>query len=124
VVLVDTSVWVAHLRDGHEELSALLDSGQAMCHPFVVGELACGNLINRKEIISLLRSLPQAFVATSNEVLTFIEGRHLAGKGLGYVDVHLLAASILTGVALWTSDKQLHSAALDLNLAYGTGPVA
>jgi predicted nucleic acid-binding protein len=124
VVLVDTSVWIGHLRDGHEGLSALLDAGEVLCHPFVVGELACGNLINRTEIISLLRALPQTPVAAQDEVLALIQARHLAGKGLGYVDVCLLAAAILTGVPLWTLDKRLNRAALELRSAYGGGPVA
>ena len=124
MVLVDTSVWVSHLRDGHEGLSALLDASEVMCHPFVIGELACGNLINRTEIISLLTALPRTSVATHDEVLAFIEARHLGGKGLGYVDISLLAAAIVTGVSLWTLDMRLNRAAVELNAAYGRGSVA
>jgi predicted nucleic acid-binding protein len=124
VVLVDTSVWVSHLRDGHEGLRALLDEGLVMCHPFVIGELACGNLTNRAEIISLLRALPPASVAAPEEVLAFVEARDLAGKGLGYVDVHLLAAAVVTGVPLWTEDKRLNKAALEIHCSHREGPVA
>ena len=112
MVLVGTSVWISHLRDGSEELSALLDADAVVCHPFVIGELACGNLTNRAEIVSLLRALPQASVATQDEVLAFIEARHLAGTSLGYIDVHLLASAVMTGVPLWTLDKRLNEAAL------------
>ena len=112
MVLVDTSVWISHLRDGSEELSALLDADAVGCHPFVIGELRCGNVINRTEIVSLLHPLPRASVATADEVLAFIEARHLACKGLGYIDVHLLASAVMTGVPLWTLDKRLNEAAL------------
>jgi len=119
VVLVDTSVWVSHLRDGHEGLRALLDSGRVLCHPVVIGELACGDLTNREEIISLLRALPQTLVAAHDEVLTFIEARHLGGRGLGYVDVCLLAAATMTGVPLWTLDRRLDRAASELECTRG-----
>ena len=123
MVLVDASVWVSHLRDGHEGLRALLDEGLVLCHPFVIGELACGNLINRMEIISLLRALPLTSVAAHDEVLAFIVARNLAGKGLGYVDVHLLAAAVVAGVPLWTLDKRLDKAALELQAGYREGPI-
>jgi predicted nucleic acid-binding protein len=123
VVLVDTSVWVSHLRDGHEGLCALLDEGLVLCHPFIIGELACGNLANRVEILSLLRALPQATVATHDEVLAFIDARGLAAKGLGYVDVHLLAAAVVTGVPLWAQDRRLKQAALELRSGYKDVPV-
>jgi predicted nucleic acid-binding protein len=114
VVLIDTSVWVSHLRDGHEGLCALLDEGLVLCHPFIIGELACGSVANRVEILSLLRALPQATVATHDEVLAFIDARDLAAKGLGYIDVHLLAAAVVTGVPLWTLDRRLRQAAFEL----------
>jgi len=124
VILVDTSVWVSHLRDGQGGLSALLDAGEVLCHPFVIGELACGNLINRAEIVSLLSALPRTSVAAPDEVLAFVEMHHLAGRGLGYVDVCLLASALVTGVPLWTLDKRLNSAALELDSAYLGGAVA
>ena len=118
MVLVDTSVWVQHLRQGSAVLSHLLTDGEVVCHPFIVGELACGNLKNRSEILALLSSLPCAEVAGPEEVLHFIEAYRLMGRGLGYVDLHLLASAVLTGVPLWTLDRRLRQTAGRLNLAY------
>jgi predicted nucleic acid-binding protein len=117
MVLVDTSVWVAHLRQGTIGLAALLNEGRVMCHPFVLGDLACGNLHNRAEILALLEALPRAILAEHEEVLKFIEVHGLMGQGLGYIDVHLLASARLTGIALWTIDQKLYEAALKLGLA-------
>ncbi len=114
MVLVDTSVWVEHFRRGKIGLDALLIEGQVVCHPFVVGELACGNLKNRFEILSLISALPAALVAEHDEIMQFIETHHLMGKGLGYIDVHLLASAILTGIPLWTLNKRLHKISLTL----------
>ena len=102
MVLVDTSVWVNHFREGLPVLQKLLAAGRVMCHPFIIGELACGNLRNRDEILSLLHQLPMATAAAHEEVLEFIERNHLMGKGLGYVDIHLTASALLTDVPLWT----------------------
>jgi len=118
MVLVDTSVWVVHLRDGTIGLEALLNEGHVLCHPFVVGELACGNLKNRAEILSLLQALPMATHAEHEEVMQFIENYSLAGKGLGYIDVHLLASAILIKAPLWTLDKKLSEVSSKLGLAY------
>ena len=118
MVLVDTSVWVAHLRDGTSGLEALLNEGHVLCHPFVVGELACGNLRNRSEILSLLHALPMAIHAEHEEAIQFLENYSLMGKGLGYIDVHLLASAILTKVPLWTLDKKLSEVSSKLGLAY------
>ena len=107
MVLVDTSVWVSHLRDGNVGLEKLLNDGDVVCHPFIVGELACGNLKNRHEILMYLQSLPKAILAEDGEVLKFIESHQLTGKGLGYIDVHLIASALLTNVLLWTLDKTL-----------------
>ena len=117
MVLVDTSVWVAHLRHWAIGLEALLHGGQVVCHPFVVGELACGNLQNRSEIISLLQTLPGAIRAEPEEIMKFIENYRLMGKGLGYIDIHLLASAMLTGIPLWTLDKKLNEVAIKLGLA-------
>ena len=111
MVLVDTSVWVSHLREGDDRLAALLGEGVVCCHPFVIGELACGNLQNRIEILSLLRALPKAEVADHEEILTLIDHNRLMGKGLGYVDVHLLGSAVLSGISLWTADHRLAQAA-------------
>ncbi len=118
MVLVDTSVWVAHLRDGTIGLEALLNEGHVLCHPFVVGELACRNLKNRAEIFSLLQALSMATHAEHEEVMQFMGNYNLMGKGLGYIDVHLLASAILTKVPLWTLDKKLSEVSLKLGLAY------
>jgi len=114
MILVDTSVWVEHLRMGSERLRSLLHSEQVLCHPLVVGELACGTLRNRQEILSTLKALPQARVAEPEEVLRFVETRRLYGRGLGCVDVSLLASALLTGCMLWTFDKPLRKAAAAL----------
>jgi len=117
VILVDTSIWIDHLRAGHLTLAHLLEYGSVLGHPWVVGELALGHLSQRQEILGLLNSLPQAAVATPTEILTFIERHELHGLGIGYVDVQLLAATQLTpGAGLWTNDKRLAAAAARLGL--------
>ena len=119
MILVDTSVWVDHLRDGTPALAAALEQGRVLTHPFVLGELACGNLKNRSEVLQLLGELPAAPMATDPEALDFIERRALMGRGIGYVDIHLLASVALAGTAqLWTRDKRLAAVAADLELAY------
>ncbi len=120
MILVDTSIWVDHLRAGNEELARLLGHGLVAMHPFVTGELACGSLVRRQEILSLLRSLHAAPVATSDEVLEFIEARRLMGRGIGLIDVHLLASCALGGhLRLWTHERRLASVATELGLAHG-----
>ena len=114
MILVDTSVWVEHLRSGTIGLEALLNDGQVVCHPFIIGEIACGNLKNRTEILSLLQDLPMASLADDDEVIQFIEDRKLMGKGLGYIDIHLLMSALLTRIPLWTIDKRLHDVSLTL----------
>jgi len=118
MVLVDTSVWVAHLRHGDTGLETLLDEGRVLCHPFIVGELACGNLKNRAEILALLRELPMAICAEHEEVMQFIENCRLMGTGLGYLDVHVLSSAVLTTVPLWTLDEKLNRVSSRLGLAY------
>ena len=117
-MLVDTSVWIDHLRHGDSELAAALEAGQVDMHPFVVGELACGNLRARTEVLGLLLALPPIAVATDNEVLFFIDEHELMGRGIGYVDAHLLASARLGGARLWTRDKRLHATAAELGLAH------
>jgi len=118
MVLVDTSLWVAHLRDGTTGLETLLNEGQVICHPFIIGELACGNLRNRSEILSLLYALPMAIHAECEEVMQLIENYSLMGKGLGYIDMYLLSSAILTKVQLWTFNKKLNEVSSKLGLAY------
>ena len=115
MVLVDTSVWVNHLRKGNIQLKELLLNGEVVCHPFVIGELACGHIKNRFEILTLLQALPEAPTIDLAEYLYFIKQNHLSGIGMGFVDVHLLASAKLSGIPLWTNDKRLKEAALQLN---------
>jgi predicted nucleic acid-binding protein len=119
VILADTSVWIEHLRSGSSKLAALLEQGRVLQHPFVRGELACGNLANRREVLDLLGRLPAAPVATDGEALAFIESRQLMARGIGYVDVHLLAAAVLAdGARLWTRDRRLAGVAVELDVAF------
>lgn len=115
-MLVDTSVWIDHLRRGNAALARQLNELEVWCHPFVVGELACGRLEARSEVLSLLSALPQAPLAEHDEVLAFVESNRLAGTGIGWVDAHLLAAARLAGVGLWTLDGALADVALGLRL--------
>jgi predicted nucleic acid-binding protein len=118
LILVDTSIWVDHLRSGNEVLVGLLGVGMVLAHPFVIGELALGHLRQRAIVLDAMSDLPRASVATDHEVLHFIERNALAGHGVGYVDVHLLAAVRLTpGATLWTRDRRLHAVATRLDLA-------
>jgi len=117
LILVDTSVWIDHLRAGDRGLARLLERGVVLCHPFVVGEIACGRLRRREEILSLLAALPAAPVASHEEALRLVTARRLAGKGLGWIDVHLLAAALLSGSRLWTRDRALEGAAQSLAIA-------
>ena len=118
MVLVDTSIWVAHFKEGSTHLEILLNNTQVMSHDFIVGELACGNLRNRKEILSLLQALPSALTVEPTELLHFIERQALMGSGIGFVDAHLLASARLAGLSLWTSDTPLRRAADKLRLSY------
>lgn len=114
--LVDTSVWVDHLRRGNAELAALLESGGVCCHRFVIGELACGALHNRTELLGLLGALPRSPLAAHDEVLSLVAERDLAGRGLGWIDVHLLASALIGHCRVWTLDKALEVAAIRLKL--------
>jgi predicted nucleic acid-binding protein len=117
--LVDTSVWIDHLRTGDAHLACLLEQGAVLMHPFVVGEMACGSLANRSSILELLQNLPVSVVAETEEVLGYIERHTLYGRGIGYVDIHLLTSVALTHEAvLWTRDKRLGAVAESLGCAY------
>lgn len=118
MILVDTSVWIDHLRQGDTQLAAALQAAQVGMHPFVVGELACGNLRARVEVLGLLQALPPILVATDKETLFFMDEQNLMGRGIGYIDVHLLASARLGGALLWTRDKRLHAIAGELGMAY------
>lgn len=118
MILVDTSVWVDHLRSGDADLSAALLAAQVGMHPWVIGELGCGNLKARSQVLDLLQSLPPMPVASNREVLFFIDQHALMGRGIGYVDVHLLASARLAHARLWTRDKRLHAIAAELSLVH------
>lgn len=119
MILVDTSIWVDHLRHGDAALVTVLDQGQALAHPWVTGELALGRLRERAGVLRLLDQLPQAVVATAAELLAFVEHHKVFGVGIGYVDAQLLASARLTEDAeLWTRDRRLHAVAERLGVAY------
>ena len=117
MILVDTSVWVEHLRRGLPRLATLLQEGKVLIHPWVIGELACGNLSRRHQVLELLQGLPAATVASDAEVLLLIERKRLMGRGIGYVDVRLLASARLSHCRLWTQDSRLASVAQEQGLA-------
>jgi predicted nucleic acid-binding protein len=115
-MLVDTSIWVEHLRHGRVGLAALLHRAEVECHPYIIGELACGSISRRSEILQLLRRLPSVAVAENEEVMRFVERHRLMGRGLGWVDVHLLASAALENVPLWSADRRLAAAARSLGV--------
>ena len=117
MILVDTSVWFDHFRAGDSQLVALLNTNAVVMHPFVIGEIACGSLSNRALTLDLLKNLPSAVVAQPEEVLGYVERHRLHGKGMGYVDVHLLASVAIASSQLWTRDKRLLAVACDLGCA-------
>jgi predicted nucleic acid-binding protein len=117
VILVDTSVWVDHFRRDSPRLEALLHDGRVVVHPFIIGELALGRLKRRTEILGFLGDMPPAELASHDEVLEFVDRHDLAGKGVGWVDVHLLASAALGRGSLWTLDRRLAAAAADLELS-------
>jgi hypothetical protein len=114
--LVDTSVWVEHLRIGNRRLHSLLEHDQVVTHPLIIGELACGSLRNRAQILGFLGGLPAATVAQHDEVLQFVEQENLHGRGIGWIDVHLLASARLEHLSLWTIDKSLATIARSLGV--------
>ena len=119
MVLVDSSVWIDHLRSRNAKLQTLLTTGLVLCHPMIVGELAMGTLRRRNAFLADLRLLPSATVAGDEEVLDYVQRHHLFGRGIGYIDVHLLAATRLSpGSRLWTRDRRLHTVARSLGLAF------
>lgn len=115
-MLVDTSVWVDHFRRSDPALSDLLSRAEVECHPFIIGELACGSLRRRLEVLALLERLPQAPTGTHDEVLTFVERHRLMGRGIGWIDAHLLVSASLARVPLWTRDRRLSQIAQVLRL--------
>ncbi len=116
MVLVDTSIWIDHFRNSNDQLVELLNDGEVFCHPFILGELACGNIKNRKEIIAALKALPQSSLIEHDEIMIFIENNKIMGKGLGYIDVAILASSLVTDIPLWTFDQRLNAIAKKFKL--------
>ena len=117
MILVDSSIWVDHFRRRNASLIELLDTDQVLCHPFVIGELACGTLRARTSTLELLRTLPEAPMMEHDEVLVLVERHRLAGAGIGWVDAHLVGSALLTRAALWTSDRSLAAAVRRLGIA-------
>ncbi|OVE73617.1 VapC toxin family PIN domain ribonuclease [bacterium B13(2017)] len=118
MILVDTSVWITHFREGISHLEELLMDASVAIHPFIIGELACGNLKNRKEILSLLSELPKTQSVENHDVLSFIEKNKLMGRGIGLIDNHLLSSSLLSNTPLWTFDKKLEHISKQLEINY------
>ena len=116
MVLADTSVWIEHFCGREKNLAGPLSEGLVFMHPFVIGELACGNFKDRSLVLSHLKSLPAAKVATHDEALEFLDRHKAWGQGLGWIDVHLLASALLSDCGFWTLDKRLALAAADLHL--------
>ena len=116
MILVDTSIWIDHLIHSDVDLYDLLMINKVCIHPFIIGEIACGNLRNRSEILNLLNALPKVQIATDEEVLILLENKKLYGLGLGYIDMHLIASAFLNNVKLFTRDKILIRVAKNLNI--------
>ncbi len=122
MILVDSSVWIDHFRRPSERLAALLDAEDVCTHPFVLGEVACGNLKNRKEIIALLHALPSLHKADDDEILFFIEHHGLDRRGIGLIDVHLLASCLIGRCYIWTADKRLQAVAEKMHIEISQQP--
>ncbi|HIG53062.1 MAG TPA: type II toxin-antitoxin system VapC family toxin [Candidatus Handelsmanbacteria bacterium] len=118
MVLVDTSIWIDHLRAGNQQLETLLFDTEVACHPYIIGELACGNLKNRDEILNLLQALPSIPTIAPDEFLFFVNRHQLMGLGIGFVDVHLLASALLSDLLLWTGDKHLQATSSKLGIDF------
>jgi hypothetical protein len=116
-MLVDTSVWIDHFRRGNDQMASVLGAAEVHCHPFVIGEIACGNLRKRRDILSLLKNLPEVPLADHGEVLHFVEAHRLMGTGIGWVDAHLLTAAALANSKLWTLDGKLAEVASRLGMS-------
>jgi predicted nucleic acid-binding protein len=118
MTLADTSVWVEHFRRGHAGLRKLLEEGEIVMHPFIYGELACGNLPDRSRTLNLLAALPRLALANDSAVLYAIDLRKWSGRGIGWIDAHLLTAALVTQTPLWTLDRRLHGVAAEAGAAW------
>ena len=117
-ILIDTSVWIKHLRESDKNLVRLLEQGLVASHPFIIGEIACGGIKNRYEIISLLNDLPSTDILDHYDIMEFIEYRKIMDKGICYIDVHLLGSALVSETPLWTFDKALKKVANQLSIEY------
>lgn len=123
MILVDSSIWIAYLRYGEQRLVELLGARLVLCHPFVIGEVACGYLPDRGPVLAGLQQLPSAPMARHHEVMWFLEHHSLTGQGIGWIDAHLLVSAALSpGVEVWTQDRRLARAAAELGLGYQPAP--
>jgi len=118
LILADTSIWIDHFRNNNKAFASLLEDGQIAVHRFVIGELSCGNLKNRSVILGHLKDIPEVELADHDEVLGFIEERKLYGKGIGWIDAHLLASALLSGTPLWTAEKKLKTISASLGILF------
>jgi hypothetical protein len=118
MILVDTSVWVDHFRRASRDLAALLQDDRVLVHPFVIGELALSGLTQRKEILELLQALPEATVAQHQEAMRLVQQRRFDGRGIGWIDTHLVASALLSSARLWTKDKHLRAVAQENQIAF------
>ena len=116
MILVDTLIWVNHLRRHDAVLAAHLEAGEVLCHPYVIGEIGLGLLKQRQKVLELLAALPSATVVSHDEAMTFVEQRSLAGRGIGWVDIHLAASAVVSRAKLWTADRRLAAVARVLRL--------
>jgi predicted nucleic acid-binding protein len=122
MILCDSSVWINHFRHGNVRLAELLENDQALCHPFIIGELACGALPTRRSTIELLHTLPEAPLMEHEEVLVLIERQGLMASGIGWIDAHLLGSALLANARLWTFDLSLGTVARKLGVEYRPNP--
>ena len=118
MVLADTSIWVDHFRKSNRSFGELLEQTSVVTHPWIIGELSCGNLKNRKVILALLKAMPIIDISTDDEVMELIESKKLMGKGIGWIDAHLLASCLISGVPIWTGDKALRTIAVSLGVLF------
>ena len=122
MILLDSSVWIDHLRKAEPAVVSLLNDHEVLCHPFVIGEIACGSLAQRQLVVKTLSALPKVTIAEHEEVLSYIKSHQLFSLGLSFIDIHLLASCTLSATQIWTRDRRLNDAATSLSLSYRSPP--